>query len=86
MASLDNGIALWIDKVKATCQVGCDLGNESLHNLADVYRRRAHYQAEKLAVFLPTILMIAIGASATLFYCLALFVPLANMLRQLTAA
>jgi type II secretory pathway component PulF len=58
----------------------------ALSNLADVYRKRAHYQAEKLAVFLPTILMIAIGASATLFYCLALFVPLANMLRQLTAA
>jgi type II secretory pathway component PulF len=56
----------------------------ALHNLADVYRKRAHFQADKLAVFLPTILMIVIGASATLFYCLALFVPLANMLRQLT--
>ncbi len=42
------------------------------------------YQAEKLAVFLPTILMIAIGASATLFYGLALFVPLTNLLRELT--
>jgi type II secretory pathway component PulF len=57
----------------------------ALHNLADSYRKRAHYQAEKLSVFLPCILMIVIGASATLFYCLALFLPLANMLRQLTA-
>ncbi len=56
----------------------------ALHNLADVYRKRAAYQADKLAIFLPTILMIAIGASATLFYGLALFLPLANMLRQLT--
>ena len=57
----------------------------ALRNLADVYRKRAHYQADKLSVFLPTILMIAIGASATLCYGLALFIPLANMLRGLTA-
>ena len=31
----------------------------ALHNLADVYRKRAQYQADKLSVFLPTILMIA---------------------------
>ncbi len=35
-------------------------------------------------MFLPTILMIAIGAGATLFYGLALFIPLTNMLRELT--
>ena len=58
----------------------------ALHNLADVYRKRAQYQADKLSVFLPTILMIGIGASATLFYALALFVPLTNMLRELTIA
>ena len=57
---------------------------KALENLTDVYRKRAHYQAEKLAVFLPTILMIVIGASATLFYCLMLFLPLSNLLRQLT--
>jgi general secretion pathway protein F len=56
----------------------------ALHNLADVYRKRAQYQSDKLAVFLPTILMIGIGASATIFYGLALFIPLANMLRELT--
>ena len=55
----------------------------ALHNLAGVYRTRARYQADKLSVFLPTILMIAIGASATLAYGLALFIPLSNMLREL---
>ncbi len=29
----------------------------ALHNLADLYRKRANYQAEKLYVFLPTILI-----------------------------
>jgi type II secretory pathway component PulF len=57
----------------------------ALRNLADVYRKRAQYQADKLSVFLPTILMIAIGASATLCYGLALFIPLSNMLRELGA-
>jgi type II secretory pathway component PulF len=56
----------------------------ALHNLAGVYRKRAQYQADKLSVFLPTVLMIAIGASATLFYGLALFIPLTNLLRELT--
>jgi type II secretory pathway component PulF len=54
-----------------------------LQNLGQHYRKRGKYQAEKLAIFLPTILMIAIGAGATLFYALALFIPLLNMLRQL---
>jgi general secretion pathway protein F len=55
----------------------------ALRNLGQHYRKRGKYQAEKLAIFLPTILMIAIGAGATLFYALALFIPLLNMLRQL---
>jgi type II secretory pathway component PulF len=55
----------------------------ALHNLAQLYRKRANYQAEKLYVFLPTILMIAIGGSATLFYALALFLPLVNLLKEL---
>jgi general secretion pathway protein F len=56
----------------------------ALYNLGQHYRKRGKYQAEKLAIFLPTILMIAIGAGATLFYALALFIPLLNMLRQLS--
>jgi general secretion pathway protein F len=56
----------------------------ALHNLADLYRKRAKYQAEKLSVFLPTILMLAIGASVTMLYGLALVLPLVNILRELT--
>ena len=54
-----------------------------LRNLAEHYRKRGKYLAEKLSVFLPTILMVAIGASATLFYALALFIPIINLLSQL---
>lgn len=57
----------------------------ALRNLASVYRARAKYQADKLSVFLPTILMVVIGASATLGYGLALFIPLSNMLRELSS-
>jgi type II secretory pathway component PulF len=58
----------------------------ALRNLADVYRKRAQFQTDKLSVFLPVILMIAIGAGATLFYALALFIPLSNMLNELAVA
>jgi general secretion pathway protein F len=62
-------------------------GSESLvaglHHLAGLYRERAKYHAQKLAIFLPVILMAAIGAGATLFYGLALFMPLASLLRGL---
>jgi type II secretory pathway component PulF len=56
----------------------------SLRTLADLYRNRAQFQAQKMAIFLPTIAMLVIGASATLLYGLALFVPLVNLLRGLT--
>jgi general secretion pathway protein F len=55
----------------------------SLHDLADLYRKRAKYQAEKLQVLLPVVLMIGIGGTATLCYGLALFVPIASLLNQL---
>lgn len=55
-----------------------------LHNLTELYRKRAIYQAEKLYVILPIVLLITIGASATLLYALALFVPVIDMLFQLT--
>ncbi len=56
----------------------------ALRNLAGHYRRRAKYLAEKLSVFLPTFIMVVIGASATLFYALALFIPIINLLGQLS--
>ena len=55
----------------------------ALHNLGDLYRKCAKFQAGKLAVFLPTILMFAIGGSVTLLYGLALFLPVISMLREL---
>ncbi len=58
----------------------------ALRNLGGHYRKRGKYQAEKLAIFLPTVLMIAIGASATMFYALALFLPVVNLLSQLSAS
>lgn len=57
---------------------------ESLRNLAPMYRKRGAFQAEKLQLFLPTVLMIVIGAMATLLYALTLFLPLAGMLRGLS--
>jgi general secretion pathway protein F len=56
---------------------------ESLHGLAAMYRKRAEYQAEKIRVFLPIVLLVAIGLTATLFFALSLFVPLTSMLRDL---
>jgi type II secretory pathway component PulF len=55
----------------------------ALENLGEHYRRRGKYLTQKLAVFLPSILMVCIGAGATVFYALALFMPLVSLLRQL---
>jgi general secretion pathway protein F len=56
---------------------------EALRNLAPMYRRRAAFRAEKLRLFLPSIVMILVGASATLLYALTLFLPLTSMLERL---
>jgi type II secretory pathway component PulF len=56
-----------------------------LEHLTDVYRKRAIYQAEKLYIFLPVVVLIAVGAGATLLYGLALFIPVVDMLRELNA-
>ncbi|MDR3622205.1 MAG: type II secretion system F family protein [Paludisphaera borealis] len=56
---------------------------EALRNLAPMYRKRAAYRAEKLRLFLPSIVMILVGASATLLYALTLFLPLTGMLNRL---
>jgi general secretion pathway protein F len=51
----------------------------SLRQMGDRYRGIARYQAEKLRVFLPTILLFGIGGTATLLYALTLFVPLTSL-------
>jgi type II secretory pathway component PulF len=56
---------------------------EALRNLAPMYRKRAAYRAAKLRLFLPSIIMIMVGASATLLYALTLFLPLTGMLSRL---
>ncbi|SIO07955.1 general secretion pathway protein F [Singulisphaera sp. GP187] len=56
---------------------------ESLGLIAAIYRKRALYQAEKLKVFLPTVMLLTIGLSATLLYALTFFVPMAALLRGL---
>ena len=57
--------------------------SSALRNLGAHYRRRGRHLAEQLSVFLPTLIMVLIGASATLFYALALFIPIIKLLGQL---
>lgn len=55
----------------------------ALRNLAPMYRARAAFKAEKIRIFLPSLIMIVVGTSATLLYALSLFLPLTGMLREL---
>ncbi|AGA30461.1 type II secretion system F family protein [Singulisphaera acidiphila] len=56
---------------------------DSLAQIATIYRKRALYQAEKLKVFLPTMMLLGIGLSATLLYALTFFIPMSELLRGL---
>jgi type II secretory pathway component PulF len=55
---------------------------DSLHTLAAIYRKRAEYQAEKIRVFLPIVLLLSIGLSATLIFGLTLFIPFTTLLKS----
>jgi general secretion pathway protein F len=55
----------------------------ALRDAAAMYRRRALNQAQKIRVMLPVVLLFAIGATATLFYTLMLFLPLTSLLKEL---
>ena len=57
----------------------------ALHHMADIYRKRARYRAEQIAVFLPMILTLGVGAGAVAFYAISLFLPLVEILRGLAA-
>ncbi len=48
----------------------------SLRQMAERYRGQARYQAEKIRVLLPTVLLIGIGGTVTAAYVLTLFLPL----------
>jgi general secretion pathway protein F len=57
-----------------------------LRHGAMTYRRRALYQAEMARTFLPTFLLLAIGATATIFFTLTIFVPFSRLIHQLSFA
>jgi general secretion pathway protein F len=51
----------------------------ALRQMATRYRGMARHQADKIRVFLPTILLFGVGGTATALYALALFVPLTSL-------
>ena len=55
----------------------------ALKQMGARYRNSARHQADKIRVFLPTILLIGIGASATMLYALTLFLPLTTLWKSL---
>jgi general secretion pathway protein F len=56
---------------------------QSLHGLSAIYRKQAEHQADKIRVFLPIVLLVVIGLSATLLFGLALFLPFTSLLYDL---
>jgi type II secretory pathway component PulF len=52
----------------------------ALRHAARVYRRRALHQAELVRIFVPILLLFALGATVTALYALTLFVPLTELL------
>jgi len=56
----------------------------ALQNSAQSYRQRAHYQAEMLRVYMPLVMSVAIGGTATLAYTAMLFVPWAALLYEVS--
>ncbi|MEO6808713.1 MAG: type II secretion system F family protein, partial [Isosphaeraceae bacterium] len=56
----------------------------ALRHAAGLYRRRALHRADLLRAVLPTLMLFAIGATATLIYALTLFIPLTDLLGNLS--
>ena len=48
---------------------------DSLRGLATIYRKRAEHEAGRFGVYLPIVLLVGVGLSATLIFGLSLFVP-----------
>lgn len=55
----------------------------ALRNLVPMYRSRAASSAAKLRVLLPSLIVVVVGASATLVYAATLFLPLSGLLNEL---
>jgi type II secretory pathway component PulF len=67
----------------ATAQGRDDLPS-ALRQTAARYRSGARHQAETMRVFLPTLLLLGIGGTATVLYSLTLFVPLTSLWTSLS--
>ncbi len=51
----------------------------ALRQMAERYRGLARFQAEKIRLFLPTILLFGVGGTATFLYAMTLFIPLTSL-------
>jgi general secretion pathway protein F len=49
----------------------------------ELYRRRAQMRAERLRVFLPTVLLVAIGGCSALLYVLTVYLPWSQLLNSI---
>ncbi|MBM83254.1 MAG: hypothetical protein CMJ78_22055 [Planctomycetaceae bacterium] len=58
----------------------------TLKQIADLYRRRAAFQADWFKMMVPIFLIVIVAGGATLLYALSLFAPLSELLRRLDAA
>lgn len=56
-----------------------------LETTGSVYQQRATHQAEMIKATLPALLTLLIGGTVTLLYCAVLFLPIADLIRQLSA-
>ena len=54
-----------------------------IRHTAQMYRQRALRQADWLRIYLPTVLTVGIGGTATLIYGLTLFLPYTTLLKDL---
>ncbi len=57
----------------------------SLRHMAGLYRKRARYRADQIALFLPIILTLVVGVGAGAVYALSLFLPLIEIMNGLSA-
>ncbi|MGE3820165.1 MAG: type II secretion system F family protein [Isosphaeraceae bacterium] len=55
----------------------------ALRQMASRYRREALLRSEKIRVLVPTLMLCGIGASATMLYALALFLPISTLWNSL---
>jgi len=56
----------------------------SLKQVNEIYRRKAFFAADWVKVCFPVVLVVVIGGGATLFYALTLFLPITDLLTELS--